>query len=268
MVPLIIYVFAGIFPLIGICRLVRSLSRFAKNFKGNKSDVLQEWIKYLTNKAKKKDSECKVEELERITLLYVRFLSYLFSFIEFILAFPIFVIRIGIAACFGVKVLWWSCVSLYDLWFLYLVSLSFYLTVIGKTSWAIFLSSVMITYSISYILDYFTPDKKGILKIVSLPKHKVQISDILTSLLIIILGYGAIYYSITSVRCDAFSTKLSIFDAIYFSFVTISTVGYGDIIPTSILAKALVISEIIIGLAFLIIVLNIYTQIWFKKRTG
>lgn len=46
------------------------------------------------------------------------------------------------------------------------------------------------------------------------------------------------------------------FDFLYFSVITISTVGYGDILPNSTTIRMIVVSEIIIGQLILIVFLN------------
>jgi len=46
-------------------------------------------------------------------------------------------------------------------------------------------------------------------------------------------------------------------DMIYFSFVSVATVGYGDIHPTACTSKLLAISEILIGIWFLVITLPV-----------
>lgn len=56
--------------------------------------------------------------------------------------------------------------------------------------------------------------------------------------LFFIVGYAGIYAALMD---------KSFFDCLYFSVVTFATVGYGDILPVSILEKAVVISEILIG---------------------
>ena len=59
--------------------------------------------------------------------------------------------------------------------------------------------------------------------------------------------------------------KLSFIDALYFTIVTISTVGYGDISPTNIASKIFSIVLIIIGIGtFLTIITNI-TQILVQR---
>jgi hypothetical protein len=47
-------------------------------------------------------------------------------------------------------------------------------------------------------------------------------------------------------------TRLDLPDAIYFSFVTLSTIGYGDITPIDAMAQVLVIAEIIFGVVLLL----------------
>lgn len=44
------------------------------------------------------------------------------------------------------------------------------------------------------------------------------------------------------------------FDFVYFSFVTIATVGYGDILPLSKVSRILVIAEVIIGIGWITVV--------------
>jgi hypothetical protein len=63
------------------------------------------------------------------------------------------------------------------------------------------------------------------------------------------------YVLLTSLRPDSFAIKgtggpggvLSPFDAFYFSFVTLSTVGYGDIVPASKPARMLAVMEATTG---------------------
>lgn len=64
----------------------------------------------------------------------------------------------------------------------------------------------------------------------------------------------AILYGVTGVYVlrDGFNGVHSMNDALYFSFITYSTVGYGDVYPTSVIAKNLVITMIIIKFVLLI----------------
>jgi hypothetical protein len=66
------------------------------------------------------------------------------------------------------------------------------------------------------------------------------------------------YLVLTSVHPDAFTysakpgsgTLMTAFDAFYFSFVTLSTVGYGDIVPASRAARMLAVLEATTGTLF------------------
>ncbi len=67
--------------------------------------------------------------------------------------------------------------------------------------------------------------------------------------------FGLIYYFVNEESSHtAFGAALSIEQCIYFSFVTLATVGYGDIAPKTSVAMLTVVSEIVFGF-FLVSVL-------------
>jgi len=76
--------------------------------------------------------------------------------------------------------------------------------------------------------------------------------------LILIFSFAAVFYSLSRLHPNTFSSKLTILDSIYFSFITIATVGYGDINPVSNTAKVLVILEILLGLLYMLFIVNIF----------
>jgi len=84
-------------------------------------------------------------------------------------------------------------------------------------------------------------------------------------LLTIVLAYGyvvlfyAALYRLLSIRTpNAFDRRLEDFvDAVYFSTITIATVGYGDITPRIVTAKLLVISEVLFGILLLVFALAV-----------
>jgi len=59
--------------------------------------------------------------------------------------------------------------------------------------------------------------------------------------IILIIIFGIIYKILYIIDKKSFSTELSWFDSFYFSSITNFTLGYGDIIPKSIVAKTFVV---------------------------
>ena len=68
-------------------------------------------------------------------------------------------------------------------------------------------------------------------------------------ILMISLLYGLVYAAINRVNPDAFGFEDSIIDPFYFSFTTMSSVGYGDYSPKTRFAKAVVMSQQFVLLA-------------------
>lgn len=86
---------------------------------------------------------------------------------------------------------------------------------------------------------------------------------------VIIFGtFGTYYFS----HNNGFNTKTSLLSSLYFTVVTLSTVGYGDIVPISSAAKVFVIILIIVGLSiFLTAVTLLSSEIMnsrIKKLSG
>ena len=70
------------------------------------------------------------------------------------------------------------------------------------------------------------------------------------------LGFAVFYAGIVP---DSFNRCLDVWSAVYFSFVTIATVGYGDIVPLAYAtaARSFVIAEVLLGLFYIIVLLAI-----------
>ncbi len=62
---------------------------------------------------------------------------------------------------------------------------------------------------------------------------------------VLVFGIGGTYFIGLK---GGFNTQITLIDAIYFTFVTLSTVGYGDIYPVSESAKIFVIVLLIVGI--------------------
>lgn len=72
------------------------------------------------------------------------------------------------------------------------------------------------------------------------------------------IGMGGVYYLIYASNGGCFSfvatgdAAMSVLDFVYFSFVTVTTLGYGDIVPNHLLVRLLVVVQLLFG-AYLIL---------------
>jgi len=100
------------------------------------------------------------------------------------------------------------------------------------------------------------------------PKRRGQWLILMFSFNIIqIILIFAIWYRMISFWAPAsFSRSLDILDSLYFSVVTLLTVGYGDIIPVSDLAKGLVVLQLILTFYTIVIVINGVISIHFRRQ--
>jgi fumarate reductase subunit D len=77
---------------------------------------------------------------------------------------------------------------------------------------------------------------------------------------VLVIGFAGGYYELahrTDGQIDAISTKT---DSIYFTVTTLSTVGYGDIVPTGQWARALATAQMLVDLAFLALGVRLLTR--------
>jgi hypothetical protein len=73
--------------------------------------------------------------------------------------------------------------------------------------------------------------------------------------------YAVIYSYYSFINRAFFSRQLQgRIDAIYFSFITASTVGYGDVVPFDWFCKIIVISQILVSLLFLTLFFSSFTS--------
>lgn len=90
-------------------------------------------------------------------------------------------------------------------------------------------------------------------------QSKISISVSYNILMICI--FANTYYMLSSFcGLKNFNLELSIIDSIYFSTITAMTIGYGDILPISQLAKIIVTFQVFISLYFALIILSNITE--------
>lgn len=94
-------------------------------------------------------------------------------------------------------------------------------------------------------------------------RTRVDSEHIYAALSVYLLGgifFGVLYHAVEQGWPGSFSASgvtgdLGLFDAIYFSFVTLATLGYGDILPVGEVARGLAVIEAVAGQLFLAVMI-------------
>lgn len=121
----------------------------------------------------------------------------------------------------------------------------------------------VIVYSRNFIFgrgrvftDFRDPQKQGEWLIMMFSLNVAQI----------IVIYSIWYRLLSLIDSAAFMKELSVLDSVYFTIVTFLTVGYGDILPISVFARILVLSQCVLTFYTLVIVVNGLISIHFRKK--
>ncbi len=117
--------------------------------------------------------------------------------------------------------------------------------------------------------------KRGMIDITSVHEMREEIINALVKFIGGIISYATIYNGLQQLfQGKAFiishPSSIPYFDLLYFSLVTITTVGYGDIQPGLWVSKIFVISEILFGVGFALLLItmliSVYIDIQRKKK--
>jgi voltage-gated potassium channel Kch len=117
--------------------------------------------------------------------------------------------------------------------------------------------------------------KRGMVDISHVQEMKAEIIGALIKYVGGIISFATVFNGLQRIfNGNAFHishpSPFGYFDLLYFSLVTITTVGYGDIQATLWVSKAFVITEILFGLGFVLLVftmlISLYIDIQRKKK--
>jgi len=92
--------------------------------------------------------------------------------------------------------------------------------------------------------------------------------EVTTAYLLAIFCFSVLYVYLVRRDDAAFSEVLNLGDAVYFSVVTMTTTGYGDISPKSGLARVLVCVQILFGFFYNVLFFSIFAGLAGRRRTG
>ena len=107
-------------------------------------------------------------------------------------------------------------------------------------------------------------------RVLAAPKVTVSsVAGTLSAYLLVGLTFGSLYRTISVISTDAFSQELGTASN-YFSFVTLTTLGFGDILPVSDMARSLVTLEAVLGQVLLVTLVarsvSTLGQDWGRRR--
>jgi len=117
--------------------------------------------------------------------------------------------------------------------------------------------------------------KRGMLDITSVQEIRAEILGALLKYAGAIVSFGTVYNGLQKLfdgRAFFISSPspFPYFDLYYFSLVTITTVGYGDVVPALWVSKGFVMSEIVFGVGFALLLftmlISLYIDIQKKKK--
>jgi hypothetical protein len=83
---------------------------------------------------------------------------------------------------------------------------------------------------------------------------------------LLVLTFATAYYATDQAGTDSFTESLTRLDAAYFSVTVLTTVGFGDIAPHSETARSLVMSQMLVDLAFVGLVFRVLVGAVRRRR--
>ncbi|MDD9180749.1 MULTISPECIES: potassium channel family protein [Aliivibrio] len=92
-------------------------------------------------------------------------------------------------------------------------------------------------------------------------KYGERLKLALTSYIELIINFGTLYFLMPLCFYKDSHQFSSIFEAIYFSGITITTVGYGDISPSYWLLQFLTVFEVLAGFSLIVVCFTIYSSL-------
>jgi len=98
--------------------------------------------------------------------------------------------------------------------------------------------------------------------------YKAQSSPIVTmnAALIVAACFGIIHYAVSSLLPNEYVNLHNFQDALYFSVVTMATVGYGDIYPAGHVARWICMAEIASGFLLLVVGVSTSMTLWIQNH--
>jgi len=92
--------------------------------------------------------------------------------------------------------------------------------------------------------------------------------DVTAAYILAAFCFAVLYVYLVRRDANAFSAELNLGNALYFSIVSMTTTGYGDISPKSGLAKFIVCIQILFGFLYNVLFFSIFAGLAGRKRSS
>jgi hypothetical protein len=92
--------------------------------------------------------------------------------------------------------------------------------------------------------------------------------DVTAAYVLAAFCFSVLYVYLVRLDANAFSTELNLGNALYFSVVSMTTTGYGDISPKSGSAKFVVCVQILFGFLYNVLFFSIFAGLAGRRRSG
>jgi hypothetical protein len=143
------------------------------------------------------------------------------------------------------------------------ITLAYLCIGLGKPWMGGYIASCMI-YITATIAVWGLQLEGGVVKFFGTYKTQASPLVILSMALFCCLAFGALHYALWTIWPPEYVNLHGVEDAIYFSVVTMATVGYGDILPVGHIARWLCVAEIVSGVMLLVIGVSASMTVWLQ----
>jgi hypothetical protein len=144
------------------------------------------------------------------------------------------------------------------------VLLAYKLRDTGNTYLSLFVAIAIVADSLNQSLENLNI-KKGVV-VLFRRKGTVSPSSILVDAILLAAAFGCIHYNVSQANYNEYNVVLDKGTSLYFSMVTLATVGYGDVFPRGVAARWTCMAEIVSGLVLLVISVNATMTVWLQSH--
>jgi len=156
--------------------------------------------------------------------------------------------------------------TLFVLWIMTPQVVTAYLCIVLRARYVgIYIAACLVYMTVTVAIGGLTLEN-GVVRFFGTYKAQASPLVILSLALICCASFGVLHFAIWSMWPSEYANMHGMEDALYFSVVTMATVGYGDILPVGHAARWLSVSEIMSGILLLVVGVSASMTIWLQKN--